>query len=251
MQTQLERQRDIAGAILAALPHQVIAPRRIDGLVHPDRLAIHARNMRASLVSALGSIFPASQRVTGHGFFAYACSQFISAQPPRDPVVDGYGAELPGFLASFAPAGHLAWLPDLARLEWQMHELACAMPPAPHSTLVPPDAPDMTVIFTASSALFASDWPIDHIRTAAELSTIDMAAPSLLLLWAEEDGVALRRLDAGEYAFVESLRDHQPLSRAMAAAISLDPDFDAATELRRLFAAGCISALHPHYGDTP
>lgn len=249
MQTQLERQREIAAAILKSLPDQVIAPRRIGTLVHPGCLAIHARNMRASLTASLASIFPATQRLTGEGFFAYAAAQFIAASPPDDPIVDAYGKAWPGFLKDFQPAAHLEWLPDLARLEWLLHDLGRARPVPSFSPDELPDAPDLTVSFSDASALFSSDWPVDLIRTSDDFASIDLTQPARLLLWTEDDGVAIRRLDADEHAFIAALREGRPLSSAMDAATEIDPAFDIPTALSRLFASGCITALHAFDGD--
>jgi hypothetical protein len=249
MQPQLDRQREIAAAILDALPDQVISPRRLDILAHPDRLAIHARNMRASLSAALASIFPATQRLTGDGFFAYATAQFIAASPPRDPVVDSYGEGLSSFLQAFSPAAHLSWLPDLARLEWMLHDLSRATPAMPFTPDDLPDAPDFSVSFSASSGLFSSAWPVDLIRTSADSDGIDLTLPARLLLWTEDDGVAVSRLDASEHAFILALRDGHQLSIAMADAARFDPAFQASTALSRLFAAGCITALHALDGN--
>lgn len=41
-----------------------------------------------------------------------------SAQPPQNPVMATYGSVWDDFIASFAPARALRYLPDAAPLEW-------------------------------------------------------------------------------------------------------------------------------------
>ena len=45
---------------------------------------------------------------------------FIDEHPPRLPMLDRYGDELPRFLAQFSPAADVPYLPDLAQIEGEI-----------------------------------------------------------------------------------------------------------------------------------
>lgn len=85
-------------------------------------LAIYRRNARANLAGALAATFPVVRRLVGEAFFDAAGLRFAIEQPSRSGDLAEYGAVFPAFLADYAHARSLAYLPDVARLEWACHE---------------------------------------------------------------------------------------------------------------------------------
>ncbi len=100
------------------------------------RLDIHRNNLFASLGAALADTFPAVCRLVDPRFFAYATHEFVRRAPPRCAVLAEYGADFADFLADFPPCRGLAWLPDVARLEWLMARAACAADATPLAGVV-------------------------------------------------------------------------------------------------------------------
>ena len=91
------------------------------GLAPAQRLNIHRNTMLGTLANALRVSFPAVHRLVGADFFEGAAQIFAREQPPRSADLDAYGAEFPGFLQRFGPASTLAYLADVARLEWAVN----------------------------------------------------------------------------------------------------------------------------------
>lgn len=115
--------RDQAGDVVGELaPDTVIAP--------ADRLNIYRNTYIGTLVNALRVTYPAVDRLVGEAFFDAAAGKFAVAHPPRESYLNNYGAEFADFLAGFAPAASLPYLPDVARLEWAL-ALAFNAPDAP------------------------------------------------------------------------------------------------------------------------
>lgn len=81
------------------------------------RFDVYRNNVRTSLVEALVSRFPVTQRLVGDVFFAAMAQEFIHVSPPRSPVLLNYGDAFPDFAEEFEPAQSLAYLPDITRLE--------------------------------------------------------------------------------------------------------------------------------------
>lgn len=82
------------------------------------RFAIYRNNHLVSLVDALADSYPVVRALVGDEFFRAMAREFVLRSPPTSPVLAWYGADFPGFVAGFPPAGTLPCLADVARLEW-------------------------------------------------------------------------------------------------------------------------------------
>lgn len=58
------------------------------------------------------------RRLVGEAFFAEVADRFARAHPSTSGDLHRYGGALAAFLESYGPARDLAYLPDVARLEW-------------------------------------------------------------------------------------------------------------------------------------
>src|SRR5258708_14100720 len=85
---------------------------------HADRIDIYRNTFVTGVTKALRLTYPAVHRLVGAEFFEGAAGHFIAQHPPRAAYLDEYGEEFPDFLARFRPAASLAYLADVARLEW-------------------------------------------------------------------------------------------------------------------------------------
>jgi hypothetical protein len=115
--------REFQRSFRAALLGEADVPAEIRGGM-PDagaRLDIYRNNVIANLTGALALTFPAVERLVGAEFFAAAAGRFIAAVPPASADLYEYGAEFAEFLAGFPPVHGLAYLPDVARLEWAVN----------------------------------------------------------------------------------------------------------------------------------
>src|SRR5258706_7705388 len=88
------------------------------GLDPVARIGVYRNNVLGNYHKALGATYPVVRRLVGAPFFNAAVDAFVRAYPSRHGDVNRYGGELARFLAAYAPARELPYLPDLARLEW-------------------------------------------------------------------------------------------------------------------------------------
>jgi hypothetical protein len=249
MSSLLELQRDMRTALLAgsdAHPSTVVG----GALTAAARVGIYRNNMLGNLTGALRLTFPAVERLVGADFFAAAATRFISTAPPASADLYEYGAAFPAFIAAFEPAQGLAYLPDVARLEWAVN-LALHAPFAP--TLAP-DAllsvpeqyqPGLRFVAHPSLSLLALAHPAkaiweavlteDSQARASRLAAIDIvAAGDILAVLHDTDGLALLSLSPTAYDLVRALIDGQ----CLADALDLVPPEDAAPLLGGLIAHG-------------
>lgn len=86
------------------------------------RIGVYRNNGRLTRLEALAGIYPAMQRLLGEEFFAHVADLYAALHPSRSGDLRRFGERLAGFLESFPPTASLAYLPDVARLEWAWHE---------------------------------------------------------------------------------------------------------------------------------
>lgn len=241
--------RDMQAAFRAALlddaEENAAALIRTDGMDVSARLGIYRDNVRISLTRALAETYPVVCRLVDERFFRYAADSFIRADPPREAALAAYGAGFAGFLAEFPACRELAYLPDVARLEWLLH---CAA----HASVAPPITPDalsgiapdtwpaLALRLDPSLGLLASDWPVSAIWRAnrpgveEEAVTLERGGERLEIRRIGDD-VVFRPLDPGVFAFRAALALGEPLESAAERALTADPALDVTAAFQALF----------------
>jgi hypothetical protein len=84
-------------------------------------LAVYRNNYRGNLHDALAGAYPVIVQLVGAEFFRRLARDFITAYPSRSANLFDYGAPLSAFLRDYAATQRLAYLPDVAALEWACH----------------------------------------------------------------------------------------------------------------------------------
>jgi hypothetical protein len=86
-----------------------------------QRLKIYQNNIFTALTSNLKNKYPLVCRFVDERFFNYACDEYIQQHPSSSGNLDNYGNNFAEFLSSFTPTQNIAYLKDLAHLEWLLH----------------------------------------------------------------------------------------------------------------------------------
>jgi hypothetical protein len=187
------------------------------------RLAIHRNTCLSTVVNALRLSFPAIQRLVGAEFFEAGAREFLRSHPATSAYLNDYGADFAGFLRAFPPAAGLAYLGDVARLEWAVNRALHAddVPGLELARLAGLDESALSrVSFTAHPglSLLQLDFPADAIWRAvldqndAAMTAIDLASgPVHLLIERDAAGVQVRRCDAAAWNFLARLCAGVPL----------------------------------------
>jgi hypothetical protein len=222
-----------------------------DGLPPAARLQIYRHHVLTSLTDVLQTTFPVVCRLVDERFFRYAADAYMRQHPPTAPCLFEYGAHFPAFLAAFPACRHLAYLADVARLEWALHmawhaELRVPLDPTELAGLAPHDVALLTFQFDPSVTLLESPWPIDQIwrvhQADEEVDTpVDLNAGGVSLeirRW--EDDAGFRRFDPTISAFRTTLAAGHTLARAAEAALAAGQEFDCITALHELLTDGVI-----------
>jgi hypothetical protein len=247
---ELARFQDAFTAALAGEPAVLAEWTEAD-----DRLAVYRNTTAKGLVDALAAQFPTVARVVGPEWMAAAALAFGRAHPPASPCLMACGAAFPDWLAGSAPAAEVPGLVSLARLDWSRRDALFA----PDQTPLGPGA--FAAIDAAGYAAMTAE-----LHPSASVLWFEDGAPSLwqalqadpppaaVELGPEPEGILVlrpalavvsRRLDAGEFAFLDACRLGASLAAAGEAALAADPALSLAGRFAELIALGAFACIRP------
>lgn len=245
--TLLEIQRAMYLGVVERDDEEASACVVADGLQPAERLGIYRNTFASALTRALRLSYPAVHRLVGAEFFDGATRRYIERQPPRSACLDDYGAEFAEFLAGFPPASSLSYLPEVARLEWEVNRALHAPDALPLevSRLAElSDAERAAVRFLPhpSVGLIRTGCPADIIwrsvleRDEKTLASVDPGSgPVWLLVHRSATGVEVIRMNQSAWRFTLALCAGEPLEAALA---GMEPDSNAPALIAEHLAAG-------------
>lgn len=239
---------DVQAAFSAALLDARLAPppslRTWNASEVARRFDVYRNNVIVSLVEALGDTFEVVRQLVGHDFFSMMAAAFVRAHPPASPVLAGYGADFPDWLAQFGPAQALSYLPGLARLEFarvQAWQAADAEPLA--AGVIAQRSADVVALPASRLRLHPSLQVVReqqdvHALWAAhqcegEWPVFELDLPcAALVLRSPADEVLVIRVGPETAAFVAALKSDLCLGEALLAAPRAEPGAALALLLR-------------------
>jgi len=246
-----EVQRAFARAVFDATTE--LEP-EIAGQAAQRRIAVYRRTVFANLRGALEGVYPVVLRLVGAEFFASATTSFIRAVPSQSGDLHHFGREFPAFLADFPPAGSLPYLPDVARLEWAVHEAfhAADAQPFPFDELAridPRDYGHLRLSLHPACRLMRSQFPVHRIWqvnqpqwTGDQSVSLDEGAVNVLVSRAGFE-IQVNQLGNADYALLSALSAGRTLAGAIAAALSVEPGVDVSAILRRAVQNNAIAGF--------
>jgi hypothetical protein len=216
------------------------------------RFAVHRNNMVAGLVQTLAARFPAVAKIVGAEFFNAMARAFVPAHPPRSPLLAQYGDDFADFIDAFAPAGEVAYLGDVARIEAARTRAYHAADATP----VGADAFAAVAVEAVSVTCIELHPSVEIIRSSHPIVTIwAMNAGERPLApipnWRGEDAlvarphldVEVRALAPGGAEFLLALATGRPLGDAAAQALAACPDFNLTDHLAGLIGCGLVGRI--------
>jgi hypothetical protein len=225
-----------------------------DGLEPAARLAVYRHHVAATLCDALKAAYPVVCRLVDERFFAFAAHGFIAAHPPASPCLFEFGALFPDFLAGFEPCRHLAYLPDVARLEWAMTRAlhaddATPLDPRALGALGPDEVGGAVFRLDPSLTLLRAPWPVDRIWRANQPGddpprVIELGDGDVCLeVRRVDDEVVFRTLPEPVYVLRRALLDGGTLAAAAEGALGCDPALDLGAAIRDLLDDEVLCAI--------
>jgi hypothetical protein len=244
-------QRDFADAIFfddAGIPATV---RSASGPASASRFGVYRNNVIAGLIKAVAARYPVVRKLLWDDAFNRIARLYVTAEPPRSPVLLEYGAGFPQFLRRIGQGSSADYLADVGELEaarTRAYHAADAMPVSRDilSRIAPHDLPHLRLTLHPSFSLLNSRFPVvtiwesnvhdnDNAITQWKQESALIARPRL--------GVDVWRLSRGAFEFLTAIRDRQTIGSAIAHAAASGPDFDLAECFEILVAADIVTGI--------
>ncbi|MDY7544737.1 DNA-binding domain-containing protein [Glaciimonas sp. CA11.2] len=222
---------------------------RADGWSVEERLNIHRNTTVSALATALRLSYPIIAHLVGAEFFEGATRLFSDQAAPDSALLDEYGANFPEFLAKLPQAASLPYLPDVARLEWQVSNVLHAQDAIPLeiarlAQLNEAELLQMCFVRHPAVTLLHCTFPADTIwyavleRDDNAMTAINLAdGPVWLLVHRTESSIHVVRLSEDEWRCTTALFSGQPLH----AVLTIAPCADTHALLAAHLIRGCFT----------
>lgn len=214
------------------------------------RLAVYTHNVRSNWRGALQSVYPVVFALVGEAFFNEAADRYAEAEPSRSGDLHCFGAGFAAFLAAYAHARELAYLPCVARLEWAWHESFHAadhemLEFAELSRVAPVCYGELHFLLHPSVRLVRSEFPLLAIWRAnqkgAAGAQVDLGAGGERVLVFRGDGeTRLFALEKADWDFLCSLERGATLEETAGHECLAGREFFLGEALRRWVGQGVI-----------
>lgn len=219
------------------------------GTAPSQGIEVYRRNVRASLGGALAAAYPVVRRLVGHAFFDEAAIRYTCSNPSRSADLHDYGGSFGAFLEAYEPARKLAYLPDVARLEWACHEShhaagAPAFDLAALRRIGVGELGEVRFRLSPATRLTRSSHPIAAIWEANQPprdGTPDrLEGPDHVVVRREKLVVRVERVDAAEWTLLAGFAAGASLDAASAALAPGDAQRVLAASLARFVRDGVV-----------
>lgn len=215
-------------------------------------LEVYRNNYYGNLQNALAGAYPIIEQLVGNDFFRMMAQHFIEQFPSKSGNLHGYGMELSVFLADFSPAQTLAYLPDVAALEWACH-LAYFTPDEPGFNLdqlaqiTPEQYPNLKLHVSSACQILNSIYPVTAIWQAHQPGADDNfhinldCPPNIAMVSRQHGAVNVIELNPADALWLTSIMADKTLGDATAATLDTYPDFNLQSALLSLIALDVLT----------
>ena len=201
------------------------------------RFGIYRGNARANTANALRGSYPVVAKIVGEEFFSGLAHEYGKRRPSVSGDLNEYGESFAEFLESFAPAREIAYLADVARLEWRVHRAhyaadVAAFDPARLAMIAPELQGDLVprlnpaCSFMQSVFPLARIWEVNQSRYEGEFAVDFSREPAHVLVYRPRFRVEVTEIRPAQAAFLEAVGQGGTLETALAAAQLHDEAFD-------------------------
>lgn len=243
------------GALLA---QWIVAGRGLDA---EARIGVYRNNVFSNYRATLREVYPVVLALVGEPFFHRAADIYASDYPSRSGDLNDFGGEFGDFLAGWPPAAQLAYLPDIARLEWAMERVfhAAEASPLDLTALAAVSQEELAGLRFAlhpASRIVDSPYPILRIWQvnqpdfSADQSVHLGAGGDALLVIRRSTTVEVERLSPGVLTLLQALAADLTLAQAHARALEADPELHLTALLQHHVLGGTLVAFQNDRGVT-
>jgi hypothetical protein len=206
------------------------------------RFAIYCANTLANAVKALEAAYPVLAKIVGEEYFGGLATQYRLRFASHAGDLNQYGEFFADFLAGFAPAQDISYLPDVARLEWVVHRAhyAANAPPFDPASLASVPAqqqlelrPRLHPACHVMHSIYpiARIWEVHQEKFSGALEVDFSRAPGYALVSRPGFRAEVACISDAEAAFLSAALGGATLASALTAAQERDASFDLGSSL--------------------
>lgn len=218
----------------AALAGEATPPQLSGALVEgTDRIALYRRNMRATWRQALANAYPVVRALIGEECFSDAARAYGKTHPSISGNLNTFGGRFAEFIAAWPVTRMLAYIGDIASLEWAIHRTHYAADARPLqreriTALTPNQLLRSRFAVHPACAWLASAHPVCSIWIAhRESGKFDFPPePEFALVTRRSWDVTVTRVTRGEFVALDALRAGADMDETIATALRADSAFD-------------------------
>lgn len=223
-----------------------------NGIAAHRRIAVYRNNSRISQTEALAGIYSAVRQLVGEEFFEHMAEYYGAQHPSTSGDLREYGSSFARFLSGFEPVAQLAYLPDVARLEWAWHECfhagnAQSADAAMLNMLATGARNHASLSLIPASRLLASAYPVASIWEFAldperqqQRLDLDVLDEARLLIARPKDCVNVMELTPAQFFWLDRISAGVTLMDLFAQTMEHYPDFDFAENLATFVGLGVL-----------
>jgi hypothetical protein len=218
------------------------------------RIAIYRNNVFGNYRNTLRQVYPVVLALVGEAFFDRAADVYAARYPSRSGDLNDFGAQLGDFLAEWPPSAHLAYLRDVAKLEWAMESVfhaadAATLDLQALATVSPDRFSELRFDLHPASRLVHSVYPILRIWQVNQPGyggdqtvQLDVGGDALLVI-RRGSANELEPLSPGELLLLQDLAGGKSLGEAHVRALKAESALDLSAFLQRHVLGGTLVAF--------
>ena len=234
-------------------PHRSISGIESNHISDEQRFSVYRNNVYSALIAALSQSFPTVYQLVGESYFKKVAREYVSSNLPTSAVLIEYGEHFPKFIGGLYEYHKLAYLEDVARLDWiyvqsanERDESSIALESLAPYVEQPDELAKLKFEWVAPVQLISSKFPIFSIWQAHQsanpeiaLKGLDLSQSEIVLLTRPAYQVRLHRLPTTEGVFVTRLFGGESIEKAL----QDTEEINLVEVLRLLIVENCIKSL--------
>lgn len=237
----------------SASPSKALLDEIVDDGLQLQRFNVYRNNFIVLNGDALADMYPVIKRLIGDQAFRVLATAYVREHPPMDRTLLLYGEQFADFLAAVPELSGLAYLVDVARLEFAWTAAYHADDASPLeqqqiSSLSPDKLEDLHLRPHPSMHCIASDYPLYHIWSANqsggvdETISLDQGGSHIVVIRPKVE-VEVREVSAGALTFLQRLAWGDAIGEAYSQATKVEPEFDLNSYFSRHLFDGTFCSL--------
>ncbi|MDE0310171.1 MAG: DNA-binding domain-containing protein [Acidiferrobacterales bacterium] len=229
----------------------------VDSLVHPGeftserRLQIYGNNIRSTLTESLQSIYSATEAIVGRDYFKMLARQYLVDFPPEQGSIHQFGDQFAQFVKTFEGLEKIAYLTDIASIDWAYHT-AFHAPSAPSVSVsclarfTPDDYENLLLHRHPSVTVVSSSFPIFDIWNYAQNESEDISVPDInaaaqnVLIVRNDLTVEVINLDKELSVLLDMCSENRTLGFMLGCVIDSNSTYNLEVGLHTLFSTGAV-----------